>query len=74
MRFTGMDQDRVELNTCRDFFMTPEKVGKRGGRGAGRTGVAEAEAQGADRASLALHLAVGEVGAVVPGVAAGGRA
>lgn len=26
MRFTGMDQDRVELNTCRDFFMTPEKA------------------------------------------------
>lgn len=26
MRFTGMSQDRVELNTCRDFFMTPEQA------------------------------------------------
>jgi len=24
MAFTGMDQDRVEMNTNRDFFMTPE--------------------------------------------------
>ncbi|KAG2495198.1 hypothetical protein HYH03_006804 [Edaphochlamys debaryana] len=24
MKFTDMDQDRIELNTCRDFFMTPE--------------------------------------------------
>lgn len=24
MRYTGMDRDRVEKNTCRDFFMTPE--------------------------------------------------
>lgn len=38
MRFTGMDQDRVELNTCRDFFMTPEQVGSGGERGE-RTGV-----------------------------------
>lgn len=24
MAFTGMDQDRVEMNTNRDYFMTPE--------------------------------------------------
>jgi len=24
MSYTGMDQDRVEMNTNRDYFMTPE--------------------------------------------------
>jgi len=26
MQFTGMDQDTVEKNTCRDLFMTPEQA------------------------------------------------
>jgi ATP-dependent protease ClpP protease subunit len=34
MKFTGMTPDEVEMNTCRDFFMTPEdaQVGGLGGR------------------------------------------
>jgi ATP-dependent protease ClpP protease subunit len=30
MQFTGMDQDTVERNTCRDFFMTPEDAIQQG--------------------------------------------
>lgn len=26
MKYTGMDQDTVEMNTCRDYFMTPEQA------------------------------------------------
>eukprot|EP00199_Chlamydomonas_sp_CCMP681_P006880 CAMPEP_0119108398 /NCGR_PEP_ID=MMETSP1180-20130426/14165_1 /TAXON_ID=3052 ORGANISM="Chlamydomonas cf sp, Strain CCMP681" /NCGR_SAMPLE_ID=MMETSP1180 /ASSEMBLY_ACC=CAM_ASM_000741 /LENGTH=292 /DNA_ID=CAMNT_0007094005 /DNA_START=14 /DNA_END=889 /DNA_ORIENTATION=+ len=30
MRYTGMDQDTVERNTCRDLFMTPEEAMQQG--------------------------------------------
>uniref|UniRef100_A0A7S0S5B9 ATP-dependent Clp protease proteolytic subunit n=1 Tax=Chlamydomonas leiostraca TaxID=1034604 RepID=A0A7S0S5B9_9CHLO len=30
MAYTGMDQDTVERNTCRDFFMTPEDAVQQG--------------------------------------------
>lgn len=30
MKFTGMDQDTVEKNTCRDYFMTPEEAKEQG--------------------------------------------
>jgi ATP-dependent protease ClpP protease subunit len=33
MKFTGMDQDTVEMNTCRDLFMTPEDAVQQGGFG-----------------------------------------
>lgn len=26
MKFTGMDADTIEMNTCRDYFMTPEQA------------------------------------------------
>lgn len=31
MKYTGMSQDEVERNTCRDFFMTPEDAVQHGG-------------------------------------------
>ncbi len=44
-RFTGMSQDEVERNTCRDFFMTPEVAQV----GHGLSGSSPRERPGTDR-------------------------